>query len=168
MGFSSFFMLLLWGCHPKGLLKALDGTHFSDEVIFLSSSTLRTSYSYNFQNGHYTKFAKNNQSGEMKVFEAESGLYKLKGDIVTLSPEKKRCYSITSESYISFESSGFDENDMIYLHKDTLSEKQIINLGFTPRSFRLEQTERGIELQGIAPEISDLQKNYRLQQSPES
>lgn len=131
------FAIFLVSCKSNFVLKSLDETYFTDGQIFLSSSTLMTSYSYEFTNEKYLLKARSNFH-PFKVEDVhliESGKYIQKRNKIFLEPEQKICYTLglsnsNEDQLIPYNSMGLIP-DYFLVSKDTLSESQQLQLNFS-------------------------------------
>lgn len=141
-------ILLLFGCQSKLILKTINGTQFWDKIVFIGTETIGISYIYKFEQGKYSLLARSTQSGSFENYIVEQGTVTQKKNAIILLPEKKLCFDMGSgneKKLISYETTGISE-DLFFVLKDTLSEKERVDLNFIPRIMNLKNVENEIML----------------------
>lgn len=127
----------LIGCTPTMKLNQLSGTVYIDNVVFLSSSMLDTSYSYEFDSNTYSKRATDNTNGKFEYYIVELGDYLIVNDSLKIFPKSKLCQILPNSKrdtfYFTYEKVGLSkEMKMINLNSKS-------NLDDSPQNWTISQ-----------------------------
>lgn len=119
---------------------SLANIDFYDGMIFSNSGIDGHSYRYKFGDTSYQKYIYTHYSEPYKTFLLESGDYEMDVLTLTLKPKVKvHCNHIYFGENVnySFRSALSSLYEYFYVNSDTLTEFQIKELGFLPRTTRI-------------------------------
>ena len=143
------FLSSLYNCTSNKWTKSVKDIKFRDDVIFLNMELLANSYTYDFRTKTYELSVKSTYEIDFRDLVIEKGRYKIKGDLIELSPQIKLLFKLdefgSNNILMTYETSGFIENPIL-VSKDTLTITKIRELGFEQRNLEINKISEKVEL----------------------
>jgi len=126
--------------HTNSFYISLANVEFYDGMIFSNAGIDGHSYRYEFGDTSYQKYIYTHYSEPYMTFLMESGVYEMDVLSLTLKPKAKMlCNHIYLGQNVNcnFRSASSNFYEYYYVNSDTLTEYQIKELGFLPRTTRI-------------------------------